>query len=143
MKGKEGTMSKILLIDDDPDFVAATQAILQSEGFEVDTAGNATEGLQKVEHAKPDLLILDVMMQTEYEGFQVARTIREDLGERSLPIIILSGVRKVKEIPYGFQPDDSYLPVDIFLDKPTDPIALVRTIRDVLSESRETPETPL
>lgn len=136
-------MSKILLIDDDPDFVAATQVILRGEGFEVDTAGNAAEGLQKVERGKPDLLILDVMMQTEYEGFQVARTIREDLGERSLPIIILSAVREVKQIPYQFQPDDTYLPVDIFLDKPTDPTALVRAIRDALSESRETPETPL
>ena len=62
---------------------------------------------------------------------------------RSLPIIILSGLRATKKIPYQFAPDEQYMPVDIFLDKGIQPNTLVRMIREILAEQRDTPKSPL
>jgi hypothetical protein len=73
----------------------------------------------------------------------VARAIREEHGLTDLPILILSAVHSVKEVPYRFAPDQDYLPIDVFVDKPIQPSALVDTIRDMLGERREEPKHPL
>jgi DNA-binding response OmpR family regulator len=136
-------MPKILVIDDDQDLLIALQIALEAHGFDVQTATTSRQGIAKILSAEPDLLILDVIMETEYEGFEVARTLRENHRLRELPIIMLSAIHTVKEVPYRFAPDEEYLPVDIFLDKPIKPDALVRIIREVLGELREEPRHPL
>jgi DNA-binding response OmpR family regulator len=136
-------MPKILIIDDDEDLLLALQIALEAHGFDVQTATTSRQGIAKILSAEPDLLILDVIMETEYEGFEVARTLREKYHRRELPIVMLSAIHTVKEVPYRFAPDEEYLPVDIFLDKPIKPDALVRTIREVLGELREEPRHPL
>ena len=136
-------MPKILIIDDDRDLLVALRIALEAHGFDVQTATTAREGVAKILGAKPDLLILDVIMDTDYEGFEVARTLREKHHLRELPIVMLSAIHSVKEVPYRFAPDEEYLPVDIFLDKPIKPDALVRTIREALGELREEPRHPL
>jgi len=142
-------MSKILVIDDDPDFLWAVQAVLEAYDFEVDTATTPEEGISKVESTEPDLVILDVLMPTGhlmplgYEGFKVARVIREEQHRTKLPIVILTNVHNVKQVPYRFAPDEEYLPVDVFLDKPVEPKALVEIVKEMLGERREEPEYPL
>ena len=136
-------MPKILAIDDDPDFLLATRMALEAHGFEVETATTPKEGISKVLSIKPDLVVLDVLMPTDYEGFEVARAIRDEHNLRELPIVILSNVHSVKKVPYRFAPDEEYLPVDVFLDKPIEPEGLVRTIRELLGEQREEPKHPL
>ena len=136
-------MAKILIIDDDPDFNYVMQTVLEAHGFEVATATTPEEGLSKVLNIAPDLVVLDVMMPTGYEGFDVAREIREEHDLTELPIVILTNVHNVRKVPYRFAPDQDYLPVDVFLDKPVEPDALVATIKEVLGEHREEPEHPL
>ncbi len=136
-------MPKILMIDDDEDLLVATQMALEAHGFEVDTTPNAGEGISKILSAEPDLLILDVIMDTAYEGFEVARALREEHHLRELPIIMFSNIHSLKKVPYRFAPDEEYLPIDLFLDKPVDEEVLVRTIREVLGELREEPKHPL
>lgn len=136
-------MSKILLIDDDPDFLFATGMVLEGEGYEVETASTPEEGIEKVKSVRPDLVVLDVLMPNQYEGFQVAHTIREELGLTELPILMLTAIHGVKRIPYRFAPDDTYLPVDVFMDKPIEPDTLVQTIEEMLGERREEPKHPL
>ncbi len=136
-------MSRILIVDDDPDFVEATRIVLESAGFEVSSAGDAESGLKLIADSKPDLAILDVMLPSGYEGFEVARKAREDLGLRDLPLVMLSNVHKSKDVGYRFAPDSNYLPVDVFLDKPVTPSELVETVQKLLGERREEPETPL
>jgi DNA-binding response OmpR family regulator len=126
-------MSTILLIDDDTEFLEATRFMLEAEGFETATARTADEGLSAVKQIHPDLVILDVMLPDGYEGFKVARAIREEMKLHDLPIVILSGVYQKKGIPYRFTPDKEYLPVDVFLDKPIEPKILLAKIRDLLS----------
>jgi CheY-like chemotaxis protein len=136
-------MPKVLIIDDDPDFNYVTQTVLEAHGFEVDTATTPEGGINKVLSIEPDLVVLDVMMPTGYEGFDVAREIREEHNLTELPIVILTNVHNVKKVPYRFAPDEDYLPVDVFLDKPVEPKALVDIIKEVLGERREELEYPL
>ena len=136
-------MSRILIIDDDPDFNHVFQMVLEAHDFEVDTATTPEEGIKKVLSTEPDLVVLDVMMPTGYEGFDVAREIREEHNLTELPIIILTNVHYVRKVPYRFAPDEGYLPVDLFLDKPVEPEALVDIIKEMLGERREELEYPL
>jgi len=136
-------MSKILVIDDDPDFILAVRMVLEAHDFEVEEATTPEEGIAKVVSTDPDLVILDVMMPTDYEGFQVARAIREEHGRMELPIVILTNVHRARKVPYRFAPDQEYLPVDLFLDKPIEPEQLVATVQEMLGERREEPRHPL
>jgi len=136
-------MSKILIIDDDEDFNLSVRIVLEAHDFEVETATTPEEGIDKVLNTEPDLVILDVMMPMGYEGFDVAREIREEHNLKELPIVILTNVHNVRKVPYRFAPDEDYLPVDVFLDKPVELDALVATIGEMLGERREEPEHPL
>jgi DNA-binding response OmpR family regulator len=127
-------MHKILVIDDDRDFQDFICYFLQSEGFATASAFDAEEGIEKVRTESPDLVILDVMLPHGLEGFTVARTVREELHLTELPIIMLTAVHQVIKVPYRFVPDDRWLPVDHFLDKPVDPNQLASKIREVLAD---------
>jgi two-component system alkaline phosphatase synthesis response regulator PhoP len=126
-------MPKILVIDDDKDFQETTRIVLEKSGFQVAAAYDSEEGLQKVQTESPDLVILDVMMPSGFEGFEVARKIREELKLMELPIILLTAVHGVKKVPYRFAPDDQWLPVDYFYDKPVAPDVLVAKIKEYLN----------
>ena len=136
-------MSKILIIDDDEDFNLSIQIVLEAHDFEVETATTPEEGIDKVLNTEPDLVILDVMMPRGYEGFDVACEIREEHNLKELPIVILTNVHNVRKMPYRFAPDEGYLPVDVFLDKPVELDALVATIGEMLGQHREELEHPL
>jgi CheY-like chemotaxis protein len=136
-------MSRILIIDDDLDFLMTMQAGLGAHGFQVETAPTPEEGMRKLAGSRPDLVILDVLMPTGFEGFDLANAIRQEPGMTDLPILMLSNVHSVKEAPYRFAPDKEYLPVDVFLDKPVDLETLVGTIQEMLGTRREQPEHPL
>jgi len=136
-------MSRILMIDDDDDLRAACRLVLEKAGHEVSEAADADEGFEKVKAETPELVVLDVILPSGYEGFDLARRIREELNLRKLPILMLTGVHEVKKPPYRFAPDDDYLPVDAFLDKPVRFETLVRTVNEMLGLQRDTPEAPL
>ncbi|MFN2217267.1 MAG: response regulator [Anaerolineae bacterium] len=136
-------MSKILIIDDDPDFLYTVRLVLEDAGFEVETASTPEQGLGKVQSTEPDLVILDVLMPSEYEGFAVASAIREELHITDLPIVMLTAVHDIKRLSHRFAPDDTYLPVDVFLDKPIELDSLVQIINEVLGQRREEPKHPL
>ena len=133
-------MHKLLIIDDDVDFLEITSVYLKEKGYTVETASNPESGLQKIQSEQPDLLVLDVMMPEDFEGFEVARTIREQLELTDLPIIILSCIHDRKKVPYRFAPDTEYLPVDVFLDKPVKPEVLLEKIEELLGERRVSPD---
>jgi len=126
-------MPKILMIDDDKDLQEMTRLVLEKNGFEVLSAYNPEEGLQKVQSENPDLVILDVLMPSDFEGFEVARKIREELKLLKLPIILLTAVHGEKKVPYRFGPHEQWLPVDYFFDKPVHPDVLVTKIKEFLN----------
>jgi len=131
-------MAKILIIDDDPDMVLAAQMTLEAAGHEIFTAVNGTDGLAKVKQIKPDLIVLDVMMDTTTEGFQVSLQLRSpdpasEYSEfRQIPIIMLTAIHTTTPLRFG--PEEDYLPVDVFMDKPLDPDALSAKVDELLGQ---------
>ena len=125
------TRTRVLLVDDDPDFVEATTIVLEASGFEVISASSGVDGLRMVEEEDPDIVILDVMMENTDEGFAVARRIRRGLGS-SVPIVMLTSVGRVTG--YDFDPGGkpSFFPVDLFLEKPVPPNVLIQKIREII-----------
>ncbi|GAB4333005.1 MAG: hypothetical protein Kow0037_11070 [Calditrichia bacterium] len=120
---------KIVLIDDDVDFVEINKNLLEKEGYTVEVAYDGSEGLEKVKAVKPDLVILDVMMTVADEGFNVAREIKEDENLRNVPILMLSSINKQPNYNWQFGPDDRWNPVDLFLDKPVKPADLLEKVK--------------
>jgi len=133
-------MAKILIIDDDPDIVLAVRLTLESAGHQVFDARNGAEGLRRVPEIRPDLIILDVMMDTTTEGFQVSLQLRSpDAGSplaafRRVPILMLTALHSTTDLRFG--PDEDYLPVDAFVDKPIDPDRLIAKVNDLLAKRR-------
>ena len=132
-------MAKILMIDDDPDMVLAARLCLEDAGHQVVDARNAAAGLRRLPEVQPDLIILDVMMDSTTEGFQTALQLRSSdpaspfAAFRHLPIVMLTALHSTTDL--RFTPDEDYLPVDAFLDKPIDPERLIRTVADLLAKA--------
>ncbi len=114
-------MARILIIDDDGDFVAGMRILLESRGHAVIAALNGEEGLKRVKETDPDLILLDVMMDTRTEGFHVSLRLRDRSPDsefaawRNVPILIVTSIHQTTRLRFG--PDEDYLPVDALLEK--------------------------
>ncbi len=132
--------SKILVIDDDPDIGLVTRLTLEREGFEVIIATSGSEGLARVKSDRPDLIVLDVMMESTTAGFQTALALRsrdpnsEYRDYAQIPIILLTSIHSTTPLRFG--PDEDYLPVEEFIDKPVDPDVLVAKVKSLLGSAR-------
>ncbi len=120
---------KIMIIDDDIDLVEAMRLTLESAGFEVVDAQEGAKGFEKIKEENPDLIILDVMMGTQDEGFHVAYRLRSDAETADIPIIMLSAVNQETGFGFDKEKDQDFLPVNEFLDKPVDPDLLIETVK--------------
>jgi len=123
---------KILVIDDDADLVESVQNLLEAKGYDVESASDGQEGMQKAKAIKPNLILLDVMMNTKDEGFNVARKLNEMPEVKGTPVIMVTGVRKEMNLPFGFEPDETWLPVKQFLEKPVKPEVLLKAVADAI-----------
>ncbi|PKP18772.1 MAG: hypothetical protein CVU05_12840 [Bacteroidetes bacterium HGW-Bacteroidetes-21] len=83
---------KVLLVDDDKDFVAAQSVLLGHEGYQIFTAHSGEEGFKKAKEVKPDLIVLDVNMETQNAGFNMNRKVRNEGDLKHIPIIMLTGI---------------------------------------------------
>jgi len=123
---------KILIIDDDIDLVEAMRLTLENEGYEVVDAQDGKKGLEKIAREKPDLILLDVMMETQDEGFHIAYQIRNNPQMSDLPIIMLTAVGQETGFSFDKDKDEDFLPVNEFLEKPVNPDFLIEKIRSAL-----------
>jgi DNA-binding response OmpR family regulator len=123
-------VSKILIVDDDPDIVDAGRLVLEREGYEVVGAPNRAEGMKKLEEIKPDLLILDVMMEEPDDGLRMAREIRKN--GNTVPIIMLTSVNAAMGL--NIDKDGEIVPVDEFQPKPVEPQMLVAKVKKLLEQ---------
>ena len=125
---------KILLVDDDPDLVSAFEAILFSRGYNIVTANSKREGIEKLENENPDLAILDVMMDDDHDGFDMAREVKKLYPD--LPIIMLTGISEVTGVNFkAAAADPDWLPADEYLEKPAQPDELVDCIEKLLTKN--------
>ena len=125
-------MSKILLIDDDLDFVEATKTVLESRpGYEVITARDGVLALQMARDEKPDLIILDVIMPYK-DGFTAAKQLKRDPELQKIPIIMLTSFsRRVSEVNISIH-EGMTLEAEDYLEKPVSPQELLRRVDKLL-----------
>jgi len=127
---------KILIIDDDPDITEAMRTVLENKGHEVRSALDGDEARERLRETRPDLIILDVMMRTSQEGFELSRELKHNAEYQKIPILMLTAVKQKTGL--DFKPaagDDAWLPVDEFLDKPVRPDVLLAKVDGLLSKS--------
>ncbi len=125
---------RILMIDDDVQAVDTVETLLQSVGYETAHAYMAVEGVELARRWKPDLILLDVMFAGPPgpDGFEVSRELHADADLKDIPVIILSGVKKFFGMETEFTPDETWMPVKAFIEKPVKPATLLETIEKVL-----------
>jgi CheY-like chemotaxis protein len=121
---------KVLMIDDDQEFVEAITNVLEAKGYDVVSANDGKDGVAKAKKERPDIILLDVMMTTKSEGFDVAREMSKDPNLKGTPVVMLTGIRKEMNLPFGFEPDEDWLPVKAVLEKPVKPEVLLKTIEE-------------
>lgn len=117
-----GTVAKILVIDDDQDFVASVRALLESEGYQVVSASSGRQGLALLTQADPDLVVCDVMMETSTEGYAVSGAVkfRELSGASQLPFIMVSSIESSPDELFARSGDLDAIRPDLYLTKPLD-----------------------
>lgn len=129
--------SKILIIEDDTDLVAALKILLETKDYQVITAYDPEEGSEKLSQERPDLIILDVMFGSKGEsmGFDFAQKIRYEKQSADIPILMLTAINAEKPF-FSFSPDTDgeYLPVDSFIDKPVQIEELYKKVEELLKQ---------
>lgn len=124
---------KILIIDDDPDFVEATKVVLESKGYEVYFATNKGEAIERIKSKFPNLIIMDVMLDKMSDGFDLTRKLKSDERYKKIPILIVTAVGQKTGFKYSVAGGDkTWLPVEGYMEKPIEPGELVSKIEKLL-----------
>ncbi|MFH2040395.1 MAG: response regulator [Chloroflexota bacterium] len=129
---------KLIIIDDDPDYVDGIKSILERADYSVQVAHNPKEGFQLLQSQPFDLLLLDIMMGRGAEGVAVARKIRKDPKLRDLPILIITGIREQIAFLFPGQPvHPHFVELDELVEKPIEPKLLLEKVSSLLKLSEE------
>jgi len=123
-------MAKILVVDDDPDFVEITRIILENNGYDVVSASDSEEAIEKMRNDKPDLVLLDIMMSQPLDGVEVSKKMLEDDNLKKVPIIVVSSITDSPHLAEF--PSNEYLPLDDWITKPAQPEDLLAKINKYL-----------
>ncbi len=118
---------KVLVVDDEPDFVEFLSIRLKSNGYDVISASNGESGLRKAQEEKPDLIILDVLMP-KINGFEVCKRLKESEITKDIPVIMLTALARDQDLSKGLQEG-----ADCFLTKPFNSVDLLSEIKTVLT----------
>jgi CheY-like chemotaxis protein len=130
--------AKLLVVDDDADFREAMTAILESASYDVVTAANIEDATRQILDERPDLILLDIMMDSLFDGYSLCHAIRNAdkfAAARKTPVIFVSAVRRIAGSRFGFKGEDQGLTgPDDYIDKPVDPKDLLARIERFLAK---------
>ena len=128
----------VLVIDDDVQLVDSVKTLLESVGYEVSFAYQAEKGVALAKEIKPDLILLDIMFAGPpgTDGTEISMRLHEVPSLTDIPVIVLSGVKQALDMPVKLAPDDAYMPVEAFIEKPFKPSELLAEIEKVLGSVR-------
>jgi CheY-like chemotaxis protein len=136
MRASGEAKKKILVIDDDPDYRSSVQSLLESQGFAVCCATTGSKGLDMAVVEKPDLIVLDVMMENMWAGYEVNQTLKFRSGYegvRRIPVIMVSSVQEDPAERFARSEDPSKVCPDVYMTKPLDIAKFLETVRSLLS----------
>ncbi len=127
---------QLLILDDDPDFVAGIKSILVKAKDAVDVAHNPKDGFQALKSKNYDLLLLDVMMGRGAEGIMIARKLGKDPKLRELPVLIITGIREQMAFLFpGQAVHPNFVEIDELVEKPVAPKLLLEKVAGLLKTS--------
>ena len=121
-----GSDKTVLLVDDDADFVEMNRTLLQENGYSVRVAYSGRQCREEVNAHPPDLIILDMVMESASVGFDLSRDLRNSERTKSIPLVMITSVNDSN--PFRLEPDRTWLPVDALLEKPVDPNLLLAVV---------------
>jgi CheY-like chemotaxis protein len=133
---------KIVMVDDNTDFLFTMQTFLQKNDFVILTADDGQKGIDLIKKEQPDVVLLDIMMETLFSGFEVCKAIRSDDDLIDIPIIGISAMADDLDINYSQWPDYDYFKPDAFLDKPVDRQRLLQLIPEVIQKAQKRKRNP-
>ena len=128
---------KILLVDDDEDFVRSTADLLEAHGYRVIWAHDGASGLEMARVERPDLMVLDVMMATKTEGFDIARKVPGCPELRGMPVLLVTGIRSEMKLGFHLEPDQTWLPVSRIMEKPIEPGSFITAVGELIRRRGE------
>ena len=126
-------MAKVLVVDDDPDFVRVTSKVLERAGHVVESASSGAQALKAVRAVPPDLVLLDIMMSYVLDGLDVSREMAQDPALKEIPVIMVTSLTGVRDT--SIFPIDEYAPVDEWLAKPVAPETLLARVNQALDRA--------
>lgn len=127
-------MSRILIVDDDPDFVETTRLVLESAGYDVISAADGDAGLRMVARDKPDLVILDIIMKTVLDGLYMSQQMGNDPDKQDIPILMVTSIANTDYA--ALFPTDEFIHIDGFVSKPISPKDLIDRTATLLARPR-------
>ena len=137
-----GKSPKIVVIDDNTDLLFTIETFLQRNGFEVHTAEDGQTGMDLITKERPDVILLDIMMETLFSGFEVCKKVRADDDLKDTPIIGISAMGDELDINYSQWPDYEYFRPDTFMEKPIDKQRLLQLIPEVIQKAQKRKGSP-
>ncbi len=124
-------MAKILIIDDDPDFTDATRMVLEKAGHAVENATHGDQGFQRALEIQPDLIVLDVIMDSVLDGVSTSQRLHDEPATTGIPIIMVTSIANTDYAELF--PTDDYLYINAFLSKPVAPASLLKQVDKFLA----------
>ncbi len=129
-------MTKVLIIDDDPDIIDSLSMILEGSGYAVAVKKDTDNLIEDVEDVNPDLIILDVIFPEDPQaGFKAARALHKDPKVGRIPVLLLSALNQLSNLSFGISENDiseDFMPVGAFIEKPVQPKVLLKRIEELL-----------
>ncbi len=127
-------MPKILIIDDDSDYVSALRSILEAHSYNVTWAPGSAAGMEMIKSDLPDMIILDIMMSTMGEGLHMAYRLKSDPEYARIPILMLTSIAQRTGLKFDPEDDGEFIPVEGYMEKSTPPDVLCTRIARILKQ---------
>jgi len=128
---------RILIVDDDQDIVDSVTIMLQSEGYEIVAARSGEDCMKAVEENRPDLILLDIMMEKLTTGLHVGYELRKHPEYKTIPIIIVSGIGEATGLNIATEKETGYVAADEFLEKPVKPDVLLKKVAELIKAGEQ------
>jgi CheY-like chemotaxis protein len=126
---------KILIIDNDVDFIDQNKAVLEENGFEVISASNSREGIERVAFEMPDIVLLELMLEKHDAGFDLAKAIKSDPRYKGIPVLMVTSAAGETGCDFCQELDGYWMKTDDFLNKPVTPEDLIKHVNIALEKT--------